>query len=84
MGKVAVTLQVMPDSPETDMEKIKNEIQEKINPQEMKDEPIAFGLKALIILIIKEDSEGGTEQLEEEIRQINGVREARVKDVTLI
>lgn len=82
MGNVAIKLKIMPDSPDTDLEKIKEEISKKIEIKDSKIEPIAFGLSALKILIIVSDK--GTEKIEKEIRSIEGVSEVEVESITLV
>lgn len=82
MGNVAISLKIMPESPETDIEKIKDELSKILKIQDSKIEPIAFGLKALKILIIVPDK--GTEEIEKQIRNIDGVSEVEVESVTLV
>jgi len=82
MGDVAISLKIMPESPDTDLEKIKEEISKKIEIKDSKIEPIAFGLKALKILIIVSDKE--SENIENEIKSVNGVSEVEVESSTLI
>jgi len=82
MGNVAVALKIMPESPETDIEKIKTEISKKIKVQDSKIEPIAFGLNSLKILVIVPDKE--TEDLENKLRAIKGVSDVEVESSTLI
>lgn len=81
MGNVAISLHVMPASPEEDMEKLRQAIAAKVKIQDYKIEPIAFGLKALKILIIAPDSE---QNVEEKLKSVNGVGEIEVESVTLI
>lgn len=83
MGDVAVTLKVMPDSPETDLDKIREEISKKVKIQDYNTEEIAFGLKALRILIVKPDT-GGTDDIEKQIKEIEGVSDVEVESVTLV
>lgn len=83
MGNVAISIRVMPESPNVDMERIKNDISKRMKVQDAKIEPIAFGLKALKIMIIMPDM-GGTEKVENEIKKIKGVAEVEVESVTLI
>ncbi len=82
MGNVAVSLRILPRSVETDIEKIKNEILKRIEVKDVKVEPIAFGLKAIKILLIVPDK--GVSKIEEEIKNIDGVSEVEVESVTLI
>lgn len=81
MGMVGMTLRIMPASAETDLEKVKQEIAKKIKVQDAKIEPIAFGLKALRILVVVPD---GQQNVEEEIRKIKGVGEVEIESTTLL
>ena len=87
MARVVVTLRIMPQSPEvnlSDLEsKAKQEIVNFCNSEEFKVEvqPIAFGLKALMILFVMEENIGSTEKLEQNISQIEGVESVEVTDV---
>jgi len=50
----AVQYKIMPESPDIDLEKIKNEAEAKITelggmPSSSEEQPIAFGLKALVL-----------------------------------
>jgi elongation factor 1-beta len=82
MGNVAVELKIMPESPDVDMEKIKLEISKKIKLQDSKIEPIAFGLKALKILVIVPDKETG--DLENKLKSIKGISEVETESATLV
>lgn len=86
MAQVVITLRIMPSNPNVDMHKIeieaKKEIDNFCNSQEFKTsiEPIAFGLKALNIIFVMDESIGTTEQLEKKINEINGVESVEVTD----
>ena len=82
MGNVAVELKVMPESTETDLEKLKEEISKKMKIQDSKIEPLAFGLKQLKILVVVPDGETG--DLEGKIKTIEGVSEVETGSVTLV
>lgn len=82
MGKVAISLKIMPETPETDLEKLKAEIAKKVEIKDSKLVPLAFGLKALIVLVIAGDV--GTEAVESKIRGVPGVADVTVESVTLI
>ena len=82
MGKVAVSLKIMPESPDTDLEKVKSEIAKMAQLSDAQIEPVAFGLKALKILIIVPDS--NFDGLEDKIKTISGVSEVEVESSTLI
>ncbi len=84
MGDVAISIKIMPTSPEVDLEKIKAEISSRVKIQDSKIEPLAFGLKVLTVLIVKPDTGGGTEELENQINKIQGVESVEVEGVTLL
>ena len=82
MGNVAVALKIMPESTEIDLENLKTEISKKVKIQDAKIEPIAFGLKALKILVIVPDKQSN--DVEDRIREVKGVSEVETESVTLI
>ena len=87
MANVVVTLKIMPQDVNVDLSdlesKAKKEIVKFCNSKEFKTqiEPIAFGLKALVIFFVMDESIGSTEELEKKISQINGVESVEVTDV---
>ncbi|MBR9692033.1 elongation factor 1-beta [Candidatus Woesearchaeota archaeon] len=87
MAQVVVTLNIMPKSPEVDLHAIEADAKKKIidfaGPGDTKIEqvPIAFGLKALKIIFIMDESKGSTEKLEDDISDIKGVQSVEVTDV---
>jgi elongation factor 1-beta len=84
MGSVAVILRVMPESPEIDIEKLKKALKQKLpSIQEMKEEPIGFGLKALKILAVVNDAGGETDAIEKSLNEVAGVERAEIIEVTL-
>ena len=87
MAQVVVTLKIMPQSPEVNLEKLEFKAKEEIfkfcNSQEFKTQiqPIAFGLKALIIYFVMDEKIGTTDRLEQAISQLEGVESVEVPDV---
>ena len=89
MAKVVVTLRIMPESPDINLEDIENEVKSEIenfckpDKTEFKIniEPVAFGLKALVIIFVLNEARGATDPLEEKIRNISGVESAEITDV---
>jgi elongation factor 1-beta len=80
MAKVAVIMKVFPNDvsiqPSQLLEKIKEVLPEDFEIKGHGEEPIAFGLKALkVIIAIPEETEGGTEKLEELIKSVDIVEE---------
>jgi len=84
MGSVAVILRVMPESPEINIEDLKKALKAKLpGIQEIKEEPIGFGLKALKVLAVVNDAGGETDAVEKSLNQVPGVERAEIIEVTL-
>ncbi len=87
MASVVITIRIMPESPDEDILPIekaaKKQIQGFTGNSEFKTavQPIAFGLKALDITFVMDESKGSTEKLEVGIKGIKGVNSAEVTDV---
>ena len=85
MGEVLTTMKIMPDRPDIDLEAIKSTIEssmpEGARIQEISEEPIAFGLVAVILQFITEDGEGGSEPVEEMVQGIDGVASIEITGV---
>ncbi len=82
MGNVAVSMKIMAESAEVDLNKVKDEIAKRVKVQDFKLEPIAFGLKCLKILVVVPDEKG--EKISEEIKNIKGVGDVEVESATLV
>jgi len=83
MGDVLSTIKVMPTGVDVDLNKISSEV-EKLNPRSIEEKPVAFGIKCLEVQFLRPDSEGGTDELEDQIRKIEGVESVDVIGVTLV
>ena len=85
MGEVLTTMKIMPESPEEDLEAIKETIKssmpEGATIHDIAEEPIAFGLVAIILNFITEDGEGGSEAVEEMVQGIEGVASIEITGV---
>ena len=86
MGDVAAKIKIMPESVDTDLAELKEKIKSVIPAGadlhgDIVEEPIAFGLKALIVTLIVDDEEGGTEPAEEAFAKVSGVENVQVVDV---
>ena len=85
MGEVLTTMKIMPDSPDVDLESIKSTIESSMTEgariHEISEEPIAFGLVAVILQFITEDGEGGSEAVEEMVQAIDGVASFEITGV---
>lgn len=84
MGSVALIIKVMPESPEVDLEKLKEEIRKRVKGlNDMQEEPIGFGLKALKIAVVVNDTGGESDAVEQEVNEIEGVERAEIVELTL-
>lgn len=86
MANVIITLKIMPESPETDLEKLKVEAkkivadaQGEVGKEEF--EPVAFGLKAVKLIFVRDEKLGGTDEIEQKISEVEGVNSVEVSDV---
>ena len=88
MGDVLVTYKIMPSGVDIDFEKMKAEVKKRIGDigkvAEFELQPIAFGLKALVVKIIVKDEGGITDKIEEELSKIEHVQGVVVEEVSLI
>jgi elongation factor 1-beta len=85
MGEVVATIKLMPESPDVDLKKMKEEVEKSIPSEaelhKIEEEPIAFGLVALQVMVVVGDAEGGTEKVEENLSQVEGVSSVEVVDI---
>ena len=86
MALVYVKLKIMPSSPDVDLEVLKKLCKQKItdfggNIHDTEEQPIAFGLKAVIITFAYDESKGITDPLEEDIAKLDQVASAEAIDV---
>ena len=86
MGEVAITYRIMPNSTDVNLSELADNVEnvsKKIAKiQGMQEKPIAFGLSALLIRVIIEDKEGGPDQIESALSNIDGVQSVEVMDMT--
>lgn len=86
MAKMFITIKIMPEGVETDLNSIRekaNEIAKRFEAELLdKDiiEPVAFGLKALKLIFLLDESKG-SEELSNAISELEGVSSAEVVDM---
>ena len=87
MGKVLVKFEVMPESAEYDIEKLKvecaNVLKEYGEVAQNDAVPVAFGLKKLMIVLVIPD-QGGVDEMEAKLSEVDGVDRAEAIDVRLM
>jgi len=87
MAKAIVTLKIMPESPDVDLNLVQEKVMKEITifagetETKVDIEPIAFGLKALNIIFVMDEAQGTTDPLEQKISEIEGVQSVEVTDV---
>ncbi|AIY90655.1 elongation factor 1-beta [Geoglobus acetivorans] len=88
MGRVFMKLRVMPKGVEVDLEQLKEKVsQAKPDEVEITDfgiQPIAFGLKALIVVVVMPDTEGIGDRLIESIQGIDDVESVEIEVQELV
>ena len=82
MAQVLVTLKVMPKEAGIDLDKLEGKIKSLTKPDRIVREPIAFGLVALRVSKLVEDSEGQVDAIENKLRAVDDVGEIEVVEVT--
>jgi len=85
MGTALIKIKIMPISPETNLEEIKNKAKLIITKKKgencnFEEQPIAFGLKAVIAGFAL-DEEYELESIEEELKKIENVNSVEVIDM---
>ncbi len=85
MGTAIVKIKIMPQNPETDLEKIKIEAERIISENsgevgKTEEQPIAFGLRALI-LTFQLDENTELEPIEKKLEEIPEVNSVQVIDM---
>ncbi len=88
MGIMGVKIKIMPTSLDVDLEKIKQKAKKLIEKnngrnREYEEEPIAFGLKA-VIAFFEWPEEKELEKIEEKLRSIENVKSIQIIDMRKI
>jgi len=86
MAQVLVQLKIMPESVDVNLDAVLEDVKEVIEDfggefSKCDVEPVAFGLKALKIVLIIDEQNSNLDPLEEGIAKINGVNSVSVEDV---
>src|SRR3989442_499499 len=86
MGSVAVTFRIMPDDADTDLESIRSRVRSTLGSalRDLREQPVAFGLKAILAIAVVSDASGGSELLEQSLAAIPGVGDVATIDGNLL
>ncbi len=88
MGEVGLQYRVLPEGLEVDLKKLEDDIKKalpefaKLRAAEQR--PLAFGLKALHVLVVMDDKKGGAEQVEAAISGVPGVQSVEIQEMGLL
>ncbi|MCX6658015.1 MAG: elongation factor 1-beta [Euryarchaeota archaeon] len=88
MGEVGLQYRVLPEGLEVDLKKLEEDIKKAL-PEGAKlrvaeQRPLAFGLKALHVLIVMDDKKGGADQVETAISGVTGVQSVEIVEMGLL
>lgn len=88
MGSVVMKIRVMPSDVDVNLdevlEKIKGIQMEGVEVRDTAIQPIAFGLKAIVLMAVMPDAEGIGDRYIEEIGKIDGVESVEIEDMELL
>ncbi|MEM2926921.1 MAG: elongation factor 1-beta [Candidatus Bathyarchaeia archaeon] len=88
MANVLITMRVYPSDLQVDLNALKDSIgvslPEGMSIHRSLEEPIAFGLKALVLQIVAKDEAGQMENMERRIRTVEGVGEVEILMISRI
>ena len=86
MARVIITLKIMPEDVDVDLDdllvRIKDAVPDGTDVRANEVVPVAFGLKAIRMNVAREESMGGTDDIEEAISQLEGVSQVEVEVVS--
>ncbi|MHA1771331.1 MAG: elongation factor 1-beta [Candidatus Thorarchaeota archaeon] len=86
MARVVMTLKIMPEDVDVNLEDLLEEIRKNIpegtDVRATEIVPIAFGLKALRMNVAREESMGGPDDIEKAITALDGVAQVEVEMVS--
>ena len=85
MGEVVAVIKIMPDGVDVDLEKLKEDLSAAVpagtDLNGIAEDPIAFGLVALMVTVVVGDAEGGTEPAEKAFAEVPNVESVQVAEI---
>lgn len=83
MASVIITLKIMQESPDVHLAELQKHAEEAVkkhNARVMKVEiqPVAFGLKAILLTFARDEALGDTEPIEQDVAKLKGVASVQV------
>ena len=83
MGKVAILLKVFPKDSNVDMSEVMEKTKSIEGVKDAKLEELAFGIKTIKLLVVTENAEKARE-VEQRLREIDGVGEVQIESTSLV
>jgi len=89
MARAVITFKIMPESPHSNLEYIKRKAQEIVKEEgalgetQVKEEPIAFGLKAVLVLAMYNVGDQDFDKIAARMQEIKEVQSAEVAKMDL-
>ena len=88
MARVIITVRVMPEDVDVDLDNLLDRIRDSVpdgtDVRANEVVPVAFGLKALRVNLARDESLGGTDDIEDAIGNLDGVAQVEVEVVSRI
>ncbi|MHA1959229.1 MAG: elongation factor 1-beta [Candidatus Thorarchaeota archaeon] len=88
MARVVITLKIMPEDVDVDimdlLERVKQSMPNGTDVRANEVVPVAYGLKAIRMNVARDESMGGTDDIEEAIGALDGVSQVEVEMVSRI
>jgi elongation factor 1-beta len=87
MANAIITVRIMPESPEIDLEAkmadVKKIIADFAGEGETRSsiQPVAFGIKVLNIIFVMDEAKGSPDPVAEKIAELEGINSAEITDV---
>jgi len=82
MAEVMATFKVLPKGVDVNLDNLEAKIKSVVKADQIKREPIAFGLVALIVTKLIPDAGGEVDALEKKLKSLEEVSEVEVVDLT--
>ncbi|MBW2968592.1 elongation factor 1-beta [Candidatus Woesearchaeota archaeon] len=87
MAKVIITMEIMPENTESDLEQIESKAKEKIEEKQgiinsINREEVAFGLKKIIIKFSADEEKGSPDPIAEELEKQEDIASAQITMVS--
>ncbi|MDP8011320.1 MAG: elongation factor 1-beta [Thermoplasmata archaeon] len=88
MGEVGIIYKILPRDLEIDVNDLSKRIEENLknicNVKGVQIKPIAFGLQAILMFVSIKDEGNASEIVEQKIREVEGVGEIDIEEMSLL